>query len=49
MCLCLKFEEVKFNELAWQIRILRVIFSGDRYYLELKTKDHMIEKGNKIA
>ena len=49
MRLFLEFEKVKFNELTWWIWILRVKFPRDRYYLELKTKDRMLEKGKKIA
>ena len=49
MCLFLEFENVKFNKLAWRIWILRIKFPGDRYYLELKTKDRVLEKGKKTA
>ena len=39
--------KVNFNELTWQIRILRVKSSEDRYYLELETKDRVLEKQKK--
>ena len=39
--------KINFNELKWRIRILHVKFSGDRYYLELKTEDRMLEKRKK--
>ena len=45
-------QKVNFNKLEWRIRILRVKFSGDRYYLELKTEDRVLKKrkkGKKIA
>ena len=34
----------KVNELTWWIRILRVKFSGYRYYLELKIEDRVLKK-----
>ena len=43
MCLFLKFERLILISSQWRIWILCVKSSEDRYYLELKTEDHVLE------
>ena len=44
-----RVRKLNFNELAWRIRILRVKFSEDYYYLELNIEDRVLKKGKKTT